>query len=244
MVWRCWILADFIIHQTDARMFFLRQELGFSPKRTTHIFAPNILLTAKTIDQLTGGEVVIGGKADNEALALFNSLDVKYFNMLDDEIFQARNARLTAEGTLDIILSHSFLSLDRLKALVIGFGRTGSAVVKILRDVGIGRLTVATTSSLRPAMAFADNVIKAKDFDFTPYDIVINTAPQQIIDDKEVLTMSPNAIYIDLASKPALSLNFAKYLGIDAEIYPALPAKTAPISAGEAIAEYVRRVLK
>jgi dipicolinate synthase subunit A len=93
-------------------------------------------------------------------------------------------------------------------------------------------------------MAFADNVIKAKDFDFAPYDVVINTAPQQIIDDKEVLTMSPNAIYIDLASKPALSLNFAKYLGIDAEIYPALPAKTAPISAGEAIAEYVRRVLK
>ena len=97
---------------------------------------------------------------------------------------------------------------------------------------------------MRPALAFADNVIKSKDFDFTPYDVVINTAPQQIIDDKEVLTFSSNAVYIDLASKPALSLNFAKYLGIDAEIYPALPAKTAPISAGEAIADYVKRVLK
>ena len=237
-------MADFIIHQTDARMFFLRQELGFSPQRTTHIYAPNILLTAKTIDHLNGCEVVIGGRADNEALALFNSLDVKYFNMLDDEVFQARNARLTAEGTLDIILSHSFISLDRLKVLVIGFGRTGSAVVKILKDVGVGHLTVATTASIRPAMAFADKVIASKDFDFSFYDVVINTAPQQIIDDKEVLTFSSSAIYIDLASKPALSLNFAKYLGIDADIYPALPAKTAPISAGEAIADYVRRVLK
>ena len=237
-------MADFIIHQTDARMFFLRQELGFSPQRTTHIYAPNILLTAKTIDHLNGCEVVIGGRADNEALALFNSLDVKYFNMLDDEVFQTRNARLTAEGTLDIILSHSFISLDRLKVLVIGFGRTGSAVVKILKDVGVGHLTVATTASIRPAMAFADKVIASKDFDFSFYDVVINTAPQQIIDDKEVLTFSSSAIYIDLASKPALSLNFAKYLGIDADIYPALPAKTAPISAGEAIADYVRRVLK
>lgn len=237
-------MADFIIHQTDARMFFLRQELGFSPKKNTHIFAPNILLGAKDLEGFNGGEIVIGGRADNEAIALFNSLDIKYFNMLEDEIFQARNARLTAEGTLDIILSHSFISIDRLKVLVIGFGRTGAAVVKLLRDVGVNTLTVATNSSLRPAMAFADNVIKSSNFDFAPYDIVINTAPQQIIDDKEILTFSSSAIYIDLASKPALSLNFAKYLGVDADIYPALPAKTAPISAGEAIADYVRRVLK
>ena len=237
-------MADFIIHQTDARMFFLRQELGFSPKKNTHIFAPNILLGAKDLEGFNGGEIVIGGRADNEAIALFNSLDIKYFNMLEDEIFQARNARLTAEGTLDIILSHSFVSIDRLKVLVIGFGRTGAAVVKLLRDVGVNTLTVATNSSLRPAMAFADNVIKSSNFDFAPYDIVINTAPQQIIDDKEILTFSSSAIYIDLASKPALSLNFAKYLGVDADIYPALPAKTAPISAGEAIADYVRRVLK
>ncbi|MBR2334532.1 MAG: hypothetical protein IKA59_04235 [Clostridia bacterium] len=237
-------MADFIIHQTDARMFFLRQQLGFSPKKNTHIFAPNILLGAKDLEGFYGGEIVVGGRADNEAIALFNSLDIKYFNMLEDEIFQARNARLTAEGTLDIILSHSFISIDRLKVLVIGFGRTGAAVVKLLRDVGVGALTVATNSSLRPAMAFADNVIKSSNFDFAPYDIVINTAPQQIIDDKEILTFSSSAIYIDLASKPALSLNFAKYLGVDADIYPALPAKTAPISAGEAIADYVRRVLK
>lgn len=237
-------MADFIIHQTDARMFFLRQELGFSPKKNTHIFAPNILLGAKDLEGFNGGEIVIGGRADNEAIALFNSLDIKYFNMLEDEIFQARNARLTAEGTLDIILSHSFVSLDRMKVLVIGFGRTGAAAVKLLRDVGVNTLTVATNSSLRPAMAFADNVIKSSNFDFAPYDIVINTAPQQIIDDKEILTFSSSAIYIDLASKPALSLNFAKYLGVDADIYPALPAKTAPISAGEAIADYVRRVLK
>ena len=237
-------MADFIIHQTDARMFFLRQELGFSPKKNTHIFAPNILLGAKDLEGFNGGEIVIGGRADNEAIALFNSLDIKYFNMLEDEIFQARNARLTAEGTLDIILSHSFVSIDRMKVLVIGFGRTGAAVVKLLRDVGVNTLTVATNSSLRPAMAFADNVIKSSNFDFAPYDIVINTAPQQIIDDKEILTFSSSAIYIDLASKPALSLNFAKYLGVDADIYPALPAKTAPISAGEAIADYVRRVLK
>jgi dipicolinate synthase subunit A len=151
---------------------------------------------------------------------------------------------LTAEGTLNLILSHSFISLDRLKVLVIGFGRTGAATVSLLKDVGVLSITVATTASSRPALAFCNNVIPATDFNFAPYDVVINTVPQQIIDDKEILTFSPSAVYIDLASKPALSLNFAKYLGLDADIYPALPAKTATISAAEAIADYVKGVLK
>lgn len=225
-------------------MFFLRQELDFSPLRDTHVFAPNVVLGSKDITEVKSGDVVIGGKADSEATAIFNSIDVKYFNMLEDEIFQARNARLTAEGTLNLILSHSFISLDRLKVLVIGFGRTGAATVSLLKDVGVLSITVATTASSRPALAFCNNVIPATDFNFAPYDVVINTVPQQIIDDKEILTFSPSAVYIDLASKPALSLNFAKYLGLDADIYPALPAKTATISAAEAIGDYVKGVLK
>ena len=80
-------------------------------------------------------------------------------------------------------------------------------------------------------------------FDFSQYDLVINTVPERIIADNEVLTFKDHAIYVDLASKPALNLDFAKYLGIDAEIYPALPAKTAPKSAGKAIADYVRRTV-
>jgi hypothetical protein len=68
-------------------MFFLRQELDFSPLRDTHIFAPNVVLGSKDITEVKSGDVVIGGKADSEATAIFNSIDVKYFNMLEDEIF-------------------------------------------------------------------------------------------------------------------------------------------------------------
>lgn len=237
-------MAEFIIYQTDERMFFLRNELGFSAKKRTHIFAPNILLGLGNVAEVGDHEVVIGGKADEEVKAHFNSTDVKYFNMLGDEKFQARNSRLTAEGTLHVILSHALMALDEMSVLVIGFGRTGAAVARILRQVGVKKLTVATTASLRPAYAFADEVIPVGSFDFAHYDTVINTVPQHIIDDKAVLTFSPSALYIDLATKPALNLCFAKYLGIDAEIYPALPAKTAPLSAARAIKDYVLEVTK
>ncbi len=123
-------MAEFIIYQTDERMFFLRNELDFSPLKTTHVYAPNIVLGAKNIEEVSSGQVVIGGRADNEALALMESMDVKYHNMLADEHFQARNARLTAEGTVGVILSHALKAIDEMSALVIGFGRTGAAVYK------------------------------------------------------------------------------------------------------------------
>lgn len=237
-------MAEFVIYQTDERMFFLRNELNFSPKRRTHIFAPNLLLTVNNVTDVKDHDVVIGGKADDETKAIFNSTDVAFFNMLEDEHFQARNARLTAEGTINVILSHSLVSIDEMSVLVIGFGRTGSAVVKALKDFGVKKLSVATTASTRPAFAFADNVVQATNFDFSHYDTVINTVPCHIIDDKDVLTFSKNAVYIDLASKPAINLCFAKYLGVDAEIYPALPAKTAPMSAARAIRDYILGVTK
>ncbi len=235
-------MAEFIIYQTDERMFFLRNELNFAPSKNTHVYAPNIYLGVKNIEEVKPFEVVVGGRADNEALALMESMDVRYHNMLADESFQATNSRLTAEGTVGVILTHSLIAFGDMKVLVIGFGRTGAAVARILSDIGVNRLTVATTASVRPALAFCDKVIPVCDFNFKDFDVVVNTVPQNVIADKEVLTFSPHAVYIDLASKPALSLCFAKYLGIDAEIYPALPAKTAPISAAKAIANYLKEI--
>lgn len=236
-------MADFVIYQTDERMFLLREELkGFLPSRRTHFFAPNVLLTAKVITDVAEGEIIVGGKADSEALALFNSMDITYYNLLEDENFQAVNARLTAEGALHALIGHSLISVCASSVLVIGFGRTGAAVSRLLRQVGVKSLTVASNSSQRQAWAVADKVIKSSDFNLSEYDAVINTVPEKLISDKAVLTFKPTAVYVDLASTPALSLCFAKYVGIDADVYPALPAKTAPRSAAAAIADYVKGV--
>lgn len=239
------IMAEYIVKQTDERTFFLAQSLkGISPPKNTWIFAPNLTISAREISEVKEGEIVGGGKADKEADALMNSMDIKHFNMLTDEKFQAENARLTAEGVLSVVLSRSVLGLRDTDFLIIGFGRCGSAITKLLTDVGAKSVTVASTSSRRQASGIADKVIAAEEFDFSPYDVVVNTIPQSMISDKEVLTFKPDAIYIDVASKPALSLCFAKYIGVDADIYPALPAKTAPASAAKAMKRYIEEVIK
>lgn len=223
-------------------MFMLKNELdGVNPPVRTHIFAPNILLNEKNTSDIQNGEYVVFGKAEPAVLEKLSISNVKIFNIARDEKFQAINSHLTAFGALYAMLSHATSAPDDLDILIIGFGRTGCALARLLDAVNVKSLTVSTNSSTRQALAFADNVIPSSGFDFSKYDVVFNTAPEKIVTDKEILSFKPTAVYIDLASTPALSLCFAKYIGIDADIYPALPAKVCPKSAAKAIADYIKR---
>lgn len=232
---------NFVIYETDERMFLLKNELDkVTPPATTHVFAPNIALNEKNTAEIRDGEYVVYGKAEQNVLENLSKRGVKTFNMAKNEDFQAVNSRLTAFGALKTMLSHANSAPDDLDVLVIGFGRTGCALARLLDDVNVKSLTISTNSSPRQARAFADFIIPSSGFDFSPYDVVFNTAPEKIVTDKEILSFKPTAVYIDLASTPALSLCFAKYIGIDADVYPALPAKVSPKSAAKAIADYIK----
>ncbi|MCQ2602323.1 MAG: hypothetical protein MJ193_00195 [Clostridia bacterium] len=233
---------DFVIYETDERMFLLKNELeGITPPVRTHIFAPNIVLDEKNTIDINGGEYVVYGKSKPETAEFLSNKGVKMFNIAKNEDFQAVNSRLTAFGALKTMLSHANSAPDDLDILIIGFGRTGCALARLLDAIGVKSLTISTNSSLRQAKAFANDVIESSNFDFSKYDVIFNTAPEKIVTDKEILSFKPTAIYIDLASTPALSLCFAKYIGIDADIYPALPAKVCPKSAAKAIADYIKK---
>ena len=230
------------VHETDERMYHLKSMLkGKRFSRPTHVYAPNIVVGAKALEAVEDGAYVFCGRLSEESEALANSRDVTLDVYSRDEKFQATNSRLTAEGALKIVLEKSIKGIFDMRVLVIGFGRTGAAVSRILKDVG-ATLVVASNSSARQAYALAERVIAAHDFDLSPYDVVINTVPQPIIPDKDAMTIREGTLYIDLASTPAINLEYAKYLGADASLYPALPAKTAPYSAGKAIFDYISEV--
>ncbi len=232
------------IHQTDERMFFLSRLLCKTQFATpTHVFAPNINVDVNALSEIPDGANVVLGKCTDEAAALAECRGISLFNIMKDEKFQAVNSRLTAEGALMAMIEHSPKSIADCYVLVLGFGRMGAAVAKLLNKLDI-KLDIATTSSLRPAYAFANNVIPMHGFDFSAYDIIINTVPLAVVKDVDLMTMKKDTVYIDLASRPAINLEYAKYLEIDADIYPALPAKTCPYSAAMAMQEYITEVIK
>lgn len=232
-------MGEFIVYETDERMFFLKKQLaGLRPLVNTHIFAPNLVLSAERLERSEDGENLVCGRLDEGAENLAQCKKLRVCRMLADEKFQAANARLTAEGALGIILGHSMLSLEHMRVLIIGFGRTGAAMCRILDRLGVNT-DIATGASPRPAGAFARRVTTASSADLSLYDVIVNTAPEKVISDDRALTLRHDAVYIDLASKPGLNLGMLKNLGLDAEIYPALPAKCAPESAARAMKEYI-----
>lgn len=227
------------IHQTDERMFHLAKMLDKKDfSHPTHIFAPNVLIQPHTLECVPDGGQVFCGRFESDASALANSRDITLSSYQTSEKFQAINSRLTAEGALMVMIERSYKSINDCNVLIMGFGRTGSAMARLLNKLDIA-IDIATTSSLRPAHAFANNILPMRDFDFSPYDIVINTVPAPIVKDSWLMTMRKNTVYIDLASKPAINIDYAKYLGIDADLYPALPAKTCPYSAAEAMYKFI-----
>ena len=54
--------------------------------------------------------------------------------------------------------------------------------------------------------------------------------------------MRHDVVYIDLASTPAADVKMLRTLGLDADVYPALPAKCAPESAALAMKDYILEV--
>lgn len=231
------------VHQTDERMYYLEKMLRETKcNMPAHVFAPNVVVDVRTLASIEDGALVFLGRTNEEAELLANSRNIAFDAYSNDEKFQSINSRLTAEGTLKIILERSPRGLADVFALVIGFGRTGAAVAKIFSDAGV-RFDVASTSSVRQAYALAQKVVRPQNFDFSPYNVIVNTVPKPIIADKDAMTLQEGTLYIDLASSPAINLEYANYLGADASIYPALPAKVAPYSAAKAIFDYITEVL-
>lgn len=232
-------MARYIIYETDERTYFLKRMLrDKSPARDTHVFAPNLTLTESELEDVKSGDVLVCGKLSDGAAAYCAENGVTVRNMLKDADFAAENARLTAEGALGIMLEHGVTALCDMKVLVTGFGRTGAAVCRLLSSLGVD-FDVATTASPRPARAFATAVFSPADVDFARYDVIVNTVPERIFSDEQALAMPADGVYIDLASRPAVNLGMLTGLGLDAGIYPALPAKCCPKSAARAMMKFV-----
>jgi len=231
----------FVLDECDERMKYLSRMLCdfHSPSAAKcYVFPPNILLTRAAVKELSDGSFLCYGRITDDALPILESKGIKAFCMLCDEEFAAKNAALTAEAALSILIDRPDVGLAGLNVLIVGFGRVGAALANLLCRLNV-RTTIATSASARPARAFSTCVIPLEHIDFSPYNAVVNTAPARIATDQELLSLKAGTLFVELASNPSVNLNFAKYIGVDADIYPALPTKCSPQSAAQIIADFV-----
>lgn len=173
------------------------------------------------------------------------------FNVFDygnREDFLIRNAQSTAEGALAVLIDLSPYSLFTMKGLVMGFGRIGNAMTRMLVSCG-SSVTVAARSAAQRALAqcsgaeavdLGEICACAEDFDF-----VINTIPAPVINADFISAMKDDAVMIDLASGAGgIDFSAAKSRKIKAVHALSLPGRFSPCGAALDIKNTIYSILK
>lgn len=196
------------------------------------------------LDLLKYGGTLFGGGFDKNFLSYCAERCAKVVDFFDDEELTLKNALLTAEGAVEIILHETDFSINGSQVLILGFGRVGKACAKAFSALGAEVSVAARSLSAREAARTCG--YRANEFishgAIKRADVVINTVPNQVLGRSELEYLKSGSIVLDLASKPyGTDFEAAKELGIKALTAPGLPGKTAPMTAGFLIAESIIR---
>ncbi len=191
---------------------------------------------------------VFGGRLDQAALDKFDAMGVKAYDYLLCEDLAVKNAVPTAEGAIELAMSELCVTLTSCRILVMGWGRIGKILSKMLRGLGADTTVYARRSEAR-ALCSALGYDTLSDFELLAnlgsFDVIFNTVPSIMLDRRRLSRVRDDTLIIDLASKPGgISMDDARDMGKRVIWALSLPGKCAPVTSGHIIAETVLGLLK
>lgn len=201
------------------------------------------VLTPHAVKELlTEDALIFAGKVGKKLKSAFPEHELTDY-MLSEEL-NIKNAVPSAEGAVQLALEELPVTLNGLKVLVVGMGRIGTALVKILQGFGAD-ISAAVHSPRGAAKARLCGVkaVPTKRLSGS-YGLVFNTAPSLIFDRNTLEKFDDSTLFIDLSSKPGgIDFEAALSLGLKVIWALGLPGKTAPVTSGEIIAEAISSIL-
>lgn len=187
--------------------------------------------------EIPAGTRVYAGKVAPGLRSLFAEKELVLRDYFLQENLTQRNAELTAEGAISLLMQASPRALMGSRVLIYGFGRIGKALTRRLLALG-ARVTVCARSSQQRMEA---RTMGCADAEFTARpqaDFVVNTVPLPHL----CVGDFPAAVCLELASPPygfePGSIGSAVLDGA------ALPGRYAPESAAQAILDTIYEMLE
>ena len=179
----------------------------------------NIPTPAFLLDDIPVGPTIIGGNLD------FLENGHRKFDLLKDADYVARNAALTAEAALGILLPKLETDFADTPTLILGWGRIGKCVARMLKNLGFPVSVYARKESDRAMLGALGYGVA--DLDGHGYRCIINTVPSPLLEECESM-----CIKLDLASVKGLP-------GNDVIHARGLPGKHKPEASGQLIAKTI-----
>lgn len=193
-------------------------------------------------------QIFIAGRISPKIMHLSKALGVYCCDILEREEMSVLNAIPTAEGAIQTAMEEMPTTLHGSNAIVLGFGRIGKILSKMLAGIGCNVYAEARKHSdiawirsygYHPVQL---NLLK----EYLPLmDVIFNTVPEIILDEDLLSCISNDCLLIDLASKPGgIDFECAARLGKKTIWALSLPGKVAPVTAAIYIKETVYNILR
>ncbi|MCQ2484504.1 MAG: hypothetical protein MJ168_04110 [Clostridia bacterium] len=170
------------------------------------------------------------------------------FSYYSDEGFLIKNSRLTAQGVLKIVLDNIRTDLHTMNTAVIGYGRCGREICRIMKRNGAD---VTSFSRRMQTFAAAENDGMKTDSigninkKLCKYDVIINTVPFNIIEKSGLECLTQRNMYIEVASRPyGFNISGTDTFNFRYVLAESLPGRFTPVSAGMNIADTVAGILR
>jgi len=193
-------------------------------------------------------QIFIAGRISEKILHQAQACKIFSIDMLDREEMAVLNAIPTAEGAIQIAMEEMPITLHNSNALILGYGRIGKTLAKMLQGIGANVYV--------EARKYAD-IAWIKSYGYKPVslaelsqtvkemNVIFNTIPSIVLNYDILKILNPECLIIDLASKPGgVDFDKAKELGLRAIWALSLPGKVAPVTAAEFIKDTVFNIIE
>ena len=204
-----------------------------------------ILLTDFT-KELNGKRFIAGAIKEN-VYELLKDKNVEIIDILKREELSVLNSISTAEGAIQIAMENTEITLSGSNILILGFGRIGKVLAKMLDGIGANVYCEARKpQDLAWIQAFGYTTIDLKNLNqnLDKFDVIMNTIPSVVLDESNLDKVKQDCLIIDLASNPGgVDREEVKRRKIKFVWALSLPGKVAPVTSAKYIKETIYNIL-
>ncbi len=189
-------------------------------------------------------KIVTGNITDEISKLIDLANKNELIDVMKCEELTVKNAIPTAEGAIQIAMEKSQITIHDSKCLVLGFGRIGKILAKMLNGFGAEVYCEARKQQdLAWIKTYGYKPVHLNDVEkvLGQCDFIFNTIPFMILDERKLNLINKQSIIIDLASKPGgIDFEAAQKLNLQVDWALALPGRVASKTAAKYIYETMK----
>ncbi len=210
-------------------------------------FSEEALPVHTLIEMIPDNALFVAGKIERDIRETLTKRGIRYLDLLDREEMAVLNAIPAAEGAVELIIKAIPRTIHNSKILILGYGRIGKVLARILSGFGADVWVEARNySDLSWIETYGYKPVHLYDLEryVTDMNVIINTVPHLLITADILNKIHRDCYLLDLASKPGgIDFEHAKKLGFKTDWALSLPGKVAPMTAAEIIKKTIDNVI-